>query len=241
MGIKIINKASNPNDEIDYEIYDEHIQNGIHVRKITGSLTIPARGSIGQFHWLYLGASSDGSSPALTAQNPSTPPARDVFRPIGAIGTLASGTELMRQMQDDRRVTFAASHEFDVSVGSAPNGLTTSSVWLLRSTTNFAPSGLVCAIYLRPEAERISDGDGAGLGIAQASFAAVDVTEGSGGLPTMAFGARVKGLSRVGQTEVSRDAVRLIVGAPLGDFYGVFTIAANKAHILMEGYEIKPT
>ncbi len=243
------NSLTDPNNTVEYEIAGEHIANGVYVSRLAGSIVIPGGGGVrtpNSFYWLYLGANQDGSSIQLYAQAPSTPPARDIARVIGAWGTKPGDWELVRQMQTNRVVQFESNYAYDTDLTVSGGSLITT--WTKRAAANVGafPAGLCAVVYLRAEARKMDNlqnligrgGPNIGIGFAQINIGGMNVTEGVVGQPSdMHFRTQVKGLTRYNEPDISMNMVRCII-EPRGNWYAVKSGESSNITVLAAGYEL---
>ncbi len=245
------NLAGDVNNEVEYEIRGEHIANGVRIKRLAGVLAIP--GTIltrtpNGFHWIYAGASQDGSSVQLYAQNPYTPPPRDVFRVMGAWGTKPGSGHLAAQVQVDRVVQFEPDYTYDTSLDASGGSYLPTWTKRYAAAMGHFPVGLCAAVYLRPEARRMTDlktvnivgGGTLGLGMGQVNIGGVNVTEGVEGTASNHYITQVKSLTRYDQPEASEDMMRCMID-PRSDWYAVRSNNYSNITVLASGYELMPT
>jgi hypothetical protein len=231
MGIWALNSATDDN-KIDYEIYHEHVANGIVVPRLSGTILIPKATSPHQWTYMWLACDADGGNAKIFLG--LLAPVGRLSRLIGAWGTEPRSTARMLQQQVDRIVTFRGDFDFDQEFGQGgSNAKTTKGAWVKRSPAGAWPFGKCAAIYLRLEAGR-------GKMDGTKTMQTAQINVGSGGDGSK-FKTQGKGIARLNETgDISHDFVRLPLDRANKEL-GVMISEWNKGTILFSGFELVPT
>lgn len=237
MGVYAINGNSlqgggNINDEVCVHVAKHFIGMGslgpVFVEDLLAVVEIPPR-EPHEFHWLAVGVDNDGTNPDVHVCAPDMPPARDVWRWIGAWGTTPDETFLMKQIIRGDRAYFSGDYD-----GFDPDLQNFGLVVQNRSLAKFAPVGLVGALLLRVEGTR-TDQDGA----AQINIAR-EVIENPPGFGSQAHPTQVMGLVKANERMARRDDMEIPVVLE-GNTYGVANFNANfQGYIHASGWIMRP-
>lgn len=227
MGVYAINGASlqgggNINDDVCVHISKFFVGIGasgpVFIEDLLEVVTILPR-MPHQFHWLAVGVDNNGANTGVHVCDPNTPPARDIWRWIGAWGTTPDETTLMKQIMRGNRAYFSGDYD-----GFDPDLQNFGQVVQNRSLVKFVPVGLVGALLLRVEGTRIDQDGAAQINIAR------EVVESPPSFGSQAHPTQVHGFVKKDQRMARRDDMEIPVVLN-GNTYGVANFNSH-----MQGY-----
>lgn len=214
---------------IRYEIFHEHIANGVVAPHVAGTFQVGGFSTPGQWLYWWLVTDAEGSPSRVVVLPSGQTPPQVLRRFMGAWGTEPRNTSIMMQQQVDRVVTFRGDYDFDKDIAST---MSTNGKYFVRGNHGGWPPNKCCALYFRCEVGRADKS-----GVCQVNLAAwADDNTDQAWYVTQA-----KGMGTQGEyASVAPDNLRVILDPKL-DSHAIMINENNRGLVLLSGYELTPS